>query len=114
MRSSIVLWTLLVLANAAFGSGLPSYSLEIQDHAFAPAELSVPAGSRVRLLVKNARSLPSEFESFDLNREEVVPPGQTVTIWIGPLAAGRYKIFDDFNPGTTGWIVVGDASSGRP
>lgn len=102
----IVVSILVFSAAPAFGSGTPSYSLEIRDHAFAPAQLSVPAGSRVKLFVKNARTLPSEFESFDLNREEVVPPGQTVTIWIGPLAAGRYKIFDDFNPGTTGWIVV--------
>lgn len=114
MRSSILLSTLLAVANAAFASDVPTYTLEIQDHAFAPAELSVPAGIRAKLLVKNVRALPSEFESFDLNREELVPPGQMVTIWIGPLSVGRYKIFDDFNPGTTAWIVVGETPGERP
>jgi plastocyanin len=114
MRLLIAFSTLFIADAAALGSGTPSYTLEIRDHAFAPAELSVPAGNRVKLLVKNTRELPSEFESFDLNREAVVPPGQTVTIWIGPLSAGRYEFFDDFNPGTTGWIVVGDAPGGQP
>lgn len=114
MRRLLVLCTLSVLGNTAHGADAPSFVLEIQEHAFAPSELSVPAGIRIKVLVKNARALPSEFESFDLNREEFIPPGQTVEIWIGPLSVGRYKIFDDFNPSTTGWIVVGDVPGGRP
>ena len=104
----------LALAMAltpAFGAQPPSYALAIHDHAFAPATLTVPAGVRIRLEVKNTRSLPSEFESFDLNREKVVPGGTTVTVWIGPLSPGKYKFFDDFNPGVTGWIVATTSAS---
>lgn len=108
-----VLCMLCVLADTAQGPNVPSFVLEIQEHAFNPSELSVPAGIRVKILVKNARKLPSEFESFDLNREEFIPPGQTVTIWLGPLSTGHYKIFDDFNSSTTGWIVVGNVPGGR-
>ena len=97
----------------AFGAQPPSYALSIHEHAFAPATLNVPAGVRVRLQVKNTRALPSEFESFDLNREKVVPGGTTVTVWIGPLAPGKYKFFDDFNPGVTGWIVAAPAKPER-
>lgn len=98
---------------SALGGETPSYSLEIHSHAFAPATVEVPAGVRVKLLVKNQRRLPSEFESFDLNREKVVPPGATISVWIGPLNPGKYKFFDDFNPGVTGWIVAGKPDGGE-
>lgn len=107
--AALVLFAALSPASAA---QTPSYALAIHDHAFAPASLTVPAGVRVRLEVKNTRSLPSEFESFDLNREKVVPSGTTVSVWIGPLSPGKYKFFDDFNPGVTGWIVAVSPKAG--
>lgn len=105
MRRLAALALLLTLVPA-FGAQPPSYALTIHDHTFAPATLTIPAGVRVRLEVKNTRRLPSEFESFDLNREKVIPGGTTLIVWIGPLTPGKYKFFDDFNPGVTGWIVV--------
>ena len=99
--------TLLSLSVGA--ADAPQYVLRITDQAFVPATLTVPAGQRVQLSVRNERRQPSEFESFDLNREKIVPPASTVTVWIGPLPTGKYKIFDDFNPSTTGWIVVSAA-----
>ncbi len=102
---------LFPLATAAFAAS-PGYRLDIQDHGFVPTTLTVPAGVRVQLEVRNMRSLPSEFESFDLNREKVVPGGATVSVWIGPLAPGKYKFFDDFNPASVGWIVVAAAKPG--
>ncbi len=93
---------------------VPAFAVEIRDAAFAPSEMRVPAGKRVKLLVRNLRSLPSEFESFELNREKVVPPGGSVTVWVGPLTAGRYKIFDDFNPAVVGWIVAEPPAQATP
>lgn len=98
----------LVLAlPPAFADPPPTYHLTVHDHAFVPATLTVPVDKRIMLRVKNARSLPAEFESFALNREKIIPAGATVTVWIGPLAPGRYKFFDDFNPGVAGHIVAG-------
>ena len=97
---------LLFGSAAALAAPQPTFDLVIHDHGFAPPSLTVPAGTRVKLRVRNARRLPSEFESFELNREKVIPGGVTATIWIGPLKPGKYKFFDDFNPGVTGWIVV--------
>ena len=115
MRLCLALLTATLLASPAVSAAAPSYTLEIQDHGFAPATLAIPAGTRVELLVRNARSLPSEFESFDLNREKLVPPGATVSVWIGPLSVGKYKFFDDFNPGIAGWILVAESAAGaRP
>jgi Cupredoxin-like domain len=113
MRPFLLLPALLAASSAALADP-PLYPIEIQADRFAPPTLTVPAGVRIKLEVKNTRRLPSEFESFDLNREKVVPPGATVTVWIGPLSPGKYKIFDDFNPGTVGWIVVGNSENGGP
>ncbi len=97
---------LCLALSPALAVASPRYALTIYDRAFAPTPLTVPAGIRFRLEVRNTRTLPSEFESFDLNREKMVPGGTTVSVWIGPLRPGKYKFFDDFNPGVTGWIVV--------
>ena len=51
-----------------------------------------------RLLVENRDATPEEFESYALNREKVVAPGSTAIIYVGPLSAGRYEYFGDFNP----------------
>jgi heme/copper-type cytochrome/quinol oxidase subunit 2 len=112
MRVCAALLTATFLTCPALGADAPSYRLEIGDQGFAPATLAIPAGTRIELLVTNARSLPSEFESFDLNREKVVPPGATISVWIGPLSPGKYKFFDDFNPGITGWILAAELSAG--
>jgi heme/copper-type cytochrome/quinol oxidase subunit 2 len=97
---------LCLALSPALAVASPRYALTIHDRAFAPTMLTVPAGVRIRLEVRNARTLPSEFESFDLNREKMVLGGTTVSVWIGPLKPGKYKFFDDFNPGVIGWIVV--------
>lgn len=101
----------LAVPPSAMGEA-PSYSIAIHDHGFAPASLTVPAGARIRLRVTNKRSLPSEFESGEMNCEKVVPGGTTVSVWIGPLKPGKYKFFDDFNTGVNGWIIATAGKAG--
>jgi len=78
----------------------PQFTLVIKDHRFDPAELQVPAGVKVRLVVKNEDSTPEEFESSELHREKVVPPGQQILVIVGPLDAGSYGFFGDFHQDT--------------
>lgn len=78
----------------------PQFTLVIKNHQFAPAELQVPAGTKVRLLVRNEDSTPEEFESNELHREKVVPPGQQIVVIVGPLDAGTYGFFGDFHKET--------------
>ncbi|HEV2264411.1 MAG TPA: cupredoxin domain-containing protein [Stellaceae bacterium] len=82
------------------------FTLTIKDRKFDAAELDVPANVKFTLTVKNLDKAPSEFESNDLNREKVVVGGGAVTIYLGPLAPGRYVFFDDFNPKARGTIVA--------
>jgi Cupredoxin-like domain len=58
------------------------------------------------LRVKNARKVAAEFESSELNREKVVPPGQSAVIYVGPLAPGSYAFFDDFHQSTRGRLIA--------
>jgi Cupredoxin-like domain len=94
---------------------LPVYAIAIQGRSFVPAVLSVPADTQFKLIVANKNAKPSEFESFSLHREQVVTPGSETTVFLGPLAAGRYGFFDDFQAGVKGTleVVVSTAAGGK-
>ena len=68
----------------------PQFVIQIRNHQFIPAELIIPAGVKVQIVLDNQDDNPEEFESYSLNREKHVPPKSRVTLFIGPLAAGRY------------------------
>ncbi|GEM_PF-223158 len=82
------------------------FVLTIKDRKFDVGEIAVPANVRFTLTVRNLDSVPAEFESNDLNREKVVVGGGSITVYLGPLAPGRYVFFDDFNPKARGAIVA--------
>ncbi len=88
-------------------SAEPEFTLAIQGHHFTPAELKVPAGQKVRLLIENKDPTPEEFESYDLNREKVVPGNGRIVVFVGPLKPGKYEFFGEFNMATArGWLVA--------
>jgi hypothetical protein len=82
------------------------FKLVIQDHRFQPAELVVPAGKKVKLVVENRDSTPEEFESHALNREKVIAGRSTATIFIGPLRAGHYPFVGEYNEATAKGVIV--------
>jgi hypothetical protein len=106
LAAMVGLGAVLMAAGAPANAQEPSYSLAIHDTRFEPGTLNVKAGVKFKLIVRNARKVAAEFESAELNREKVVPPGQTVTIYIGPLAPGTYPFFDDFNQTSRGQIIA--------
>ncbi len=71
--------------------------LRFRDGHFEPATLTISANAPVKLRVKNTAANPIEFESFELNRERVVPPGQVITVFLPALSPGTYHFFDDFH-----------------
>jgi len=71
--------------------------LKFANGHFEPASLNVAAGTPIRLTVLNQDTSPIEFESFELNRERVVQPGQTITVKLPKLDPGQYHFFDDFH-----------------
>jgi hypothetical protein len=99
----LLVLVLVPLVHAA----VPEYTIRIKDHLFFPAELEVPAGAKVRLLVINEDPTPEEFESYELNREKVIPGSTRAVIFIGPLQPGSYPFFGEFYPKTAqGRIIV--------
>jgi high-affinity iron transporter len=81
-------------------------TLEFHNHRFVPDRLQVPANAKFQLLVKNTDDTADEFESVDLNREKLVTPGQTITVFLGPLSPGTYKFFGDFHQDTAQGVLV--------
>jgi hypothetical protein len=106
MLKRICLFLLLAAPVVAWSADMPEFHLTIKDHRFEPAQLTVPANTKFKLLVKNADSMPSEFESNELNREKIVLPNRTVTVFIGPLEKGSYKFFDDFHQDTGQGVLI--------
>ena len=82
------------------------FTIVIQDHRFQPAELMVPAGEKIKLVIENRDPTPEEFESHALNREKVIPGKSSATIWVGPLAPGRYSFYGEFNEKTAQGTIV--------
>ena len=93
-------------AVAAGGDDLV-FETRAQDGHFEPSELVVPANKSFAIRVTSAEKTAIEFESFELHRERVVLPGETITVLIPALAPGSYTFFDDFHRDTPeGAIVV--------
>ena len=68
--------------------------------------VSLPANTPIKLQVTNAGDAAVEFESFELHRERVVQPGQTITVYIPALPPGTYPFFDDFSHGAVKGEIV--------
>lgn len=103
-------WMLLItgfFASAAM-AGRPQFEIEIKDHMFYPDRIVVPAGTKVRLIIHNRDSKPEEFESFELNREKVIPANSTSAIFVGPLAPGEYPFMGEFNLETAQGLIVAE------
>jgi uncharacterized protein (DUF58 family) len=81
-------------------------SISVKNHQFQPAQIHAPANVPIELRVKNLDATPMEFESVSLRVEKVVAGNSEGVIRLRPLAPGSYNFFDDFNPKTTGVLVV--------
>ncbi len=106
LSSLLIINLTLTIAQPVFAA-VETFSIEIRDHLFYPSELKVPAGKKVKLIVKNTDDTPEEFESYELNREKVIGAGRKGVIFVGPLKTGEYPFFGEFHPKTAqGKIIV--------
>ena len=84
------------------------FRLVIQGHRFEPAQLVVPANTKLKLIVENRDATPEEFESHALNREKVIAGKSAATIFVGPLKPGRYPFFGEYNEATAKGVIVAE------
>ncbi|MBE0627398.1 MAG: cupredoxin domain-containing protein [Burkholderiales bacterium] len=111
-KSSFAAIPLLLIA---LGAGLPfheaaaagdTFTIAIKDHRFDPSELEVPAGKKLKLVIKNLDATPEEFESHELKREKIIAAKGQATINIGPLKPGTYKFVGEFHESTAQGRIV--------
>ena len=96
------------LTGAPARADAPEFTLVIESHRFIPAELKVPAGQKIRLLVENRDPSAEEFESYDFNREKIVPGKGRIALFVGPLKPGRYEFFGDFHADTARGFLIAE------
>jgi hypothetical protein len=108
-RLPLLLSGLIVLAaggaRCAAATEPPSLRLAIVNHRFQPDTLTIPANTKVKLVVENRDATPEEFESNDFDREKVILPKSSAVIFVGPLRPGRYRFFGEFNPATAQGVL---------
>src|SRR6185437_257355 len=89
--------SVLALCIPSFASGTDASEIRFENHQFAPQMLSVRAGQPLTIKVVNASNETIEFESFKLNREKAISPGESITVGLPALSAGNYDFYDDFH-----------------
>jgi plastocyanin len=98
---------LALAASTAVANDLSEYTLVPKNHVYQPSELKVPAGTKFKIIVRKEDDTPEEFESTDFNREKIVLPNSSITVYVGPLRAGSYGFFGDFHQTTAkGRLIV--------
>ena len=102
-----ILFALALLPCLAFAAD-PEFTLTLKDHQFTPAELRIPAGKKIKLIIDNQDPTAEEFESHALNREKVIPPKSKGSVFIGPVKAGRYPFVGEFNEKTAKGVIIAE------
>ena len=105
LRASLLVLLALV-SGTALAAEPATFTLRIKDHKFIPAQLSVPANTKIKLLVVNEDATPEEFESHELNREKIVTGNGKITVFIGPLKPGKYPFFGEFHMKTAQGVLI--------
>lgn len=100
-----LLFIALLLPSGGFAAE-GDFALVIRDHRVQPAELIVPSGKKIKLLVENQDATPEEFDSYALNREKIIAGHSSAIIFIGPLTPGRYPFSGEFHSATAQGVIV--------
>ena len=103
----------LGVAASALAADQAGVVLTLKNHQFAPARISVPAGQKVRITLINQDPATEEFDSHDLQVEQVVTPMGRITFTIGPLKPGDYSFMGEFHAATAQGKVTAVAAGGR-
>ena len=100
------LWLGLGWAADAQAQELPTFEVIAKDGRLFPERLEVPAGSRIKLVVKNQGKGPIEFENLAMRVEKVLAPGGTSFVVLPKLKPGEYEFIDEFHLDTGKMKVI--------
>jgi uncharacterized protein (DUF58 family) len=98
-RSLLLTLLVAVLSFATTALAATGRMVEIRfhDHHFTPQTVDVPADRPIALRVVNDSKETIEFESFKLNREVAMTPGEKIMVHLPALSPGSYDFYDDFH-----------------
>ncbi|RLJ68058.1 cupredoxin domain-containing protein [Sulfurisoma sediminicola] len=104
----LALWLGLGWASdgRAQAAPLPSFTLTVTDGVFSPQRLEVPAGQRIRIVLKNQGPGPLEFENAEMNIEKILAAGAESFVVLPKLQQGEYAFVDEYNMVTGVMTVV--------
>lgn len=109
MRALLILFGLTaLLAFAPAVARADDNTITIKDHRFTPAEIKIPANTRVVITVINDDATPEEFESKAMKVEKVIPGKSKGVVRIGPLKPGRYPFVGEFHEGTAKGVLIAE------
>jgi Cupredoxin-like domain len=83
------------LGQAAHAAEEASFEIVARDGRFLPDVLEVPAGVKLKLVLRNEGKTPVEFENLELRVEKVLAPNSASRVTVQPLKPGTYILMDD-------------------
>jgi hypothetical protein len=95
----------ILLASNALADA-KEYNIIIKDHKFSPENIEVPAGEKLKLIIDNQDPTAEEFESHSLHREKIIQGNSSAVIYVGPLEAGEYGFFGEFNADSAKGLLI--------
>ena len=105
-------WLFATITLAIFVPGLGADEVEvtisIKDHKFDPAEVKVPSGKAIKLVVENLDGTAEEFESKPLKVEKVIAGKGKAIIRLKPLTKGSYTFFGEYHEKTAQGLLVAE------
>ena len=117
MRLIAVIATLVTITAGGAAAAETTVTLALKDHRFTPAEVAVPAGQPIRIVLINEDAVTEEFDSGDLMVEEMVTPKGRTSFVIGPLEAGTFTFMGEYHPKTAQGRITAvsaeEAAAGR-
>lgn len=104
----LTVYFFLSLFSAVAFAAPQEFKITLRDHRFVPAQLSIPANTKIKLVIVNEDTTPEEFESHELNREKIVTGKGTISVYVGPLKPGRYPYFGEFHMDTAQGVLIAE------
>jgi len=106
LRIALLLVATTLFSFASYAASVSTFEIRFDHHHFTPQTFDVPAGQPLVLKVTNASNETIEFESFKLNREVAMTPGETITVRLPALSPGSYDFYDDFHQDVSEGAIV--------
>ena len=103
-----LIFSVVAGATPARSADPPQIPLTIENHRFAPEEITVTAGTSFVLVITNKDATPEEFESHDLRIEKVIPAGKVLRLRMPALNKGTYNFIGDFNKNTAKGRIIAE------